>query len=301
MRVSFRLLGSSIVSLVGLVFLSAGAGCSDSGAEDPAVPSGTGAVESEQVGWSCVGSHSKKKASDARYYATSFGCYTSDAGKLMKDPGDNCLPGCPNIIGSALCPQAKTGPACEATIKWFAADAGRFGCGKRLEVTNPANGKKLVVAAIDYGPSCKVEAKVKHAALDLSYPSTWYLFKGQQGVVNRAAVTVVEVSATTPLGPVKTNPDSIDDPSDDPPADRGEGVETADVEVDDEGRPLASEPSDETEPLSCEAIGAAGVCDGDTLHTCADDGPVTTRCTEIGQRCGADPERAGYATCLPVK
>lgn len=300
MRTILRVVALSACSTVFATFVLGAVGCSsDEPTAAGAQAEGESSTTSDQVGWSCPGSYSKKKATDGAYYATSFGCYTSEAGKLMKDPGDNCLPGCQKIIGSALCPNAKTGPTCEAEIKWFAADAGRFGCGQRLKVTNPKNGKSLVVAAIDYGPSCKVESKVKHAALDLSYPSTWYLFQGQQGIVNRATVTVEEVGASTPLGPVKANPDAIvAEDAVDPPADEGDGTAEngPDVAVDADGEPLVS--TEPPVPLGCEALGEAGVCEGNTLHYCEAGVILTVPCSEIGGTCGPDPDLAGYSSCL---
>jgi hypothetical protein len=48
-----------------------------------------------------------------------------------------------------------------------------------------------------------VESKVDHAALDMSQPSTNYLFGGEQGIVDKSSVHVVEVDASVPLGPVE--------------------------------------------------------------------------------------------------
>ncbi len=153
--------------------------------------------------WSCNGTWGTTKAQNGNYYATSFGCWKDANGNSHSDPGDNCIPAClSKAKSSGLC-AGMTGPQCEESVKWFAADAGRFGCLSRLKVTNPKNGKSLIVTALDYGPHCSVENQVDHAALDLSYPSTTYLFGDQQGIVDKSSVHVVEVDPATPLGPVE--------------------------------------------------------------------------------------------------
>ena len=73
----------------------------------------------------------------------------------------------------------------------------------RLRVKNPKNGRSAVVAVLDYGPACWVEAKVSHAAIDLSYPAANYLFGGEVGINDQALTHVVEVDPSTPLGPVE--------------------------------------------------------------------------------------------------
>jgi hypothetical protein len=152
--------------------------------------------------WSCDGTWGTKKAENGDYYITAFGCYKDANGTMHQDPGDNCIPAClSQAKSSGLCANM-TGPTCEATVNWYAADAGRFGCLARLRVTNPANGKAVVVVALDYGPNCSIEKQASHAALDLSYPANDYLFGSEQGIVDKSKVHVVEVDASTPLGPV---------------------------------------------------------------------------------------------------
>ena len=94
-----------------------------------------------------------------------------------------------------------SGPDCEESVSWYAADGARFGCLARLKVTNEANGKAVVVVALDYGPACSVEATVKHAAIDLSYPADDYLFGDETGISDKALVHVDVVDPSTPLGP----------------------------------------------------------------------------------------------------
>lgn len=87
-----------------------------------------------------------------RIYATSwFGCYRKTDGTIFKDPTDNCLFAC----GNGLCASGLTGPECEASLEWFAADADRYGCGARIRVTNCANKKQVVLVTLDRGPNCK--------------------------------------------------------------------------------------------------------------------------------------------------
>jgi hypothetical protein len=159
-----------------------------------------GESSEEQVGWSCTGLTSSKRPADSRYYITSFGCWTDENGKERGDGADNCHPSCEaearNLCGSGL-----SWDDCEREIRWYTADADRFGCGAKLKVKNPANGKTVIVAAIDRGPNCRIEKTVKHAVLDLSMEASIFLFGGQRGVGDRAAVVVETVSASTPLGP----------------------------------------------------------------------------------------------------
>jgi hypothetical protein len=152
--------------------------------------------------WSCSGSYGKAKVEDGDYYATEFGCWTDGNGNVHTDPGDNCIPTCISQAQSdGLC-AGLDGPTCEETVNWYAADGARFGCLARLRVTNPANGKAVVVVALDYGPACSVEDSVSHAIIDLSGAANEYLFGGPQGASDMTTVHVVEVSKSTPLGPV---------------------------------------------------------------------------------------------------
>jgi hypothetical protein len=152
--------------------------------------------------WSCSGSYGKTKLEDGDYYATSFGCWTDASSTVHTDPGDNCIPGCLSQAQSdGLCANM-SGPECEESVNWYAADAGRFGCMARLRVENPANGKAVVVVALDYGPACWVEQSVSHGIVDLSGRVNQYLFGGDQGANDKTLVHVIEVDPSTPLGPI---------------------------------------------------------------------------------------------------
>jgi hypothetical protein len=140
---------------------------------------------------------------NGEYYATEFGCYVDSSDVVHQDPGDNCIPAClSQAQSSGLC-AGMSGPECEESVNWYAADGARFGCLARLKVTNASNGKAVVVVALDYGPACSVEATVSHAAIDLSYPADAYLFGGETGISDEALVHVDVVDSSTALGPVQ--------------------------------------------------------------------------------------------------
>lgn len=153
--------------------------------------------------WSCPGSYGTKKALDGDYFITAFGCWKDAAGVSHGDGQDNCIPSClAKAKSEGLCLPGDTGKQCEERVTWYTADAARFGCLARLEVTNPKTGKSVIAVALDYGPSCPaVENKVSKAVLDASGRVDRQLFGSDQGVLDRALVHVVEVDANTPLGP----------------------------------------------------------------------------------------------------
>ena len=154
------------------------------------------------VTWSCPGSWGTTQASDGKYFLTAFGCWIDASGAAHGDSGDNCLPSCLSEAKSeGLCASGDTGKACEQRVTWFVADAGRFGCGARVKVTNPSNGKSVVAVALDYGPACWVERNVHEGVLDASGRVDRYLFGSDMGAADHAAVQVEVVSKSTPLGP----------------------------------------------------------------------------------------------------
>ena len=152
--------------------------------------------------WSCTGTFGTSQPSDGRYDLTAFGCWTDSSGATHGDSGDNCIPGCLAKAKSAgVCAAGDTGKACEEHVSWYVADAARFGCLQRVKITNPANGRADVAIALDYGPACWVEAKVGKPGLDASGRVNRYLFGADQGITDRANVTVSLVADGTPLGP----------------------------------------------------------------------------------------------------
>jgi hypothetical protein len=219
-------------------------------------------------GWTCnsTGGGTTPSPTGA-YYATSFGCWLDANGHHRGDGGDNCVPWCIDQP-SDIC-GGQSGKACEEALGWYAANERRFGCGMRLQVTNPKNGKSVVVIVIDRGPSCSVEKKVSHWVLDLSYPSTNYLFGSPQGATDKALVDVVEVPATTPLGPATQPPPAPDSGEDDGP--------TADP---------------------CGGISYEGRCDGDTVSFCDGEQLHVVDCAPNGLHCGWNAARS-YYDCIP--
>lgn len=187
----------------GVVACASETDTSDAGSASEQTPARdfVGESSEEQVGWSCTGLTSSKRPSDSRYYITSFGCWTDANGKERGDGADNCHPAC-EAEARSLCGSGLSWDDCERKIRWYTADSDRFGCGAKLSVKNPANGKTVIVAAIDRGPNCRIEKTVKHAVLDLSMEASIFLFGGQRGVGDRAAVIVEPVGASTPLGPL---------------------------------------------------------------------------------------------------
>ncbi|MCC6645477.1 MAG: hypothetical protein IT374_07905 [Polyangiaceae bacterium] len=146
------------------------------------------------------GQTSKEVPSNGVYSTSWFGCYRKSDGSIYKDPGDNCEFACGP---KGHCPASQPGPECEATLKWFSADADRYGCGAKLRLTNCANGKRVILVALDRGPNCtSVEKKVGAPVLDMSHDAMVYLFDGATyGGNEKKRVVVEEVDAATPLGP----------------------------------------------------------------------------------------------------
>lgn len=153
--------------------------------------------------WSCGGLTGTSTNPEGIYFTTSFGCWVDDQGQAHSDAGDNCIPAC--SLASIGC-SGKTGPQCERSINWYTADSDRFGCGTKLLVTNPDNGKSAVLMAIDRGPNCRIERKVDHWVLDMSTRASIFFFGGQTSATERADVHVEIVDPSTPLGPTSLAP-----------------------------------------------------------------------------------------------
>jgi hypothetical protein len=181
---------------VALVTLGAMLACSAPPGDDGAV-GGSASIS----GQTCTNGYYTQPAANGVYYATDFGCSIAADGSHYTDPGDNCIPACLSTAQQSIC-AGMSGPDCEDAVTWYSADAARFGCMARLRVTNPANGKVAILAALDYGPGCSVEDNVDHAVLDMSQRAIEYLFGEEEGSTDRASVDVVAVASDTPLGPV---------------------------------------------------------------------------------------------------
>lgn len=146
------------------------------------------------------GNTTTEKAPNGLYATSWFGCYMQDNGTIYHDPYDNCEFACGN---QGLCPPDQSGPECEANLRWFAADADRFGCGGRIRVTNCENGKAVILVTLDRGPNCNTVEKACDApVLDMSHDAMVHLFDGGiYGGCDHQTVVVEEVDPATQLGP----------------------------------------------------------------------------------------------------
>lgn len=134
-------------------------------------------------------------------YSTSwFGCYFQSDGTIYMDPYDNCEFACGNM---GLCPAGQSGPECEANLRWFAANADRYGCGGRIRVTDCESGRAVILATLDRGPNCNtVEKACNTPVLDMSHDAMEHLFAGSTyGGCDHQAVVVEQVADDAPLGP----------------------------------------------------------------------------------------------------
>ncbi len=164
--------------------------------------SGADACMGQTSSWSCSGTTGQTKMQNGNYIATSFGCWVDGNGVSHQDSGDNCIPAClATLQQDGICANM-SGPACERHINWYAADRDRFGCGARIRVTNPDNGKSAIVEVIDGGPACFVEQNAHTGVVDLSNAVAHYLFGGEVGWSDMQKIHVVEVAPSTPLGPL---------------------------------------------------------------------------------------------------
>ncbi len=147
------------------------------------------------------GQTSKEVPSNDIYSTSWFGCYRKSDGTIYKDPGDNCEFACGP---KGHCPASQPGPECEAALRWFSADADRYGCGAKLRLTNCVNGKQVVVVALDRGPNCtSVEKAYGAPVLDMSHDAMVFLFDGKTyGGNDKKRIVVEEVAPSTPLGPL---------------------------------------------------------------------------------------------------
>jgi hypothetical protein len=148
----------------------------------------------------CTGLFNTQPSPTGAYYATDFGCSSNP---VFSDPGDTC--GSASCIQSAfqqgLCASGESNASCQRAVNWYSIGGASYGCGARLQVTNPANGKSVVVIVLDNGPSCTVENNAGFWVLDVSYPTIMYLFGSQEGYSDHAHIQVSVVGASTPLGP----------------------------------------------------------------------------------------------------
>jgi len=129
----------------------------------------------------CHGQASSAIPADGSYYMTTFG-----------GPGDHQQMSCGGYADG-------TG--------WYAASRQRYGCGAKLQVE--ANGKCVVLSALDYGPDVCVEAAAHKPIIDLSPRASKALYGvSGAGWSDHLAVTVTEVASSTPLGPCASGTDT---------------------------------------------------------------------------------------------
>ncbi len=169
-------------------------------AEQPVSAPGAGPIGP----WACSGVVGKTRPPDGRYWITTFGASSATSGTTCDDAEDNCIGACTgSAVKDRLCPasQVSTPAVCQRSIKWFVADQARFGCGSRVAVTNPSNGKSVVAYVLDEGPSCFVERRVSAPVLDASPAVNTYLTGSSQHGPGEVRVQAVLVPSTTPLGP----------------------------------------------------------------------------------------------------
>ncbi|HEY8087302.1 MAG TPA: hypothetical protein VIF09_05645 [Polyangiaceae bacterium] len=169
----------------------------------------------------CSGLYNTNPSPTGSYYATDFGCSSNP---YFDDPGDTC--GSASCIQSAydegVCSSGDSHASCQRKVNWYAVGGASYGCGARLQVTNPANGKSVVVMVLDNGPSCTVENNAGYWVLDVSYPTIMYLFGSEEGWGDHARIQANVVDSSTPLGPTSGSP-----PPPPPPPDAGTGADDA--------------------------------------------------------------------------
>lgn len=102
--------------------------------------------------------------------------------------------------------------------RWlYLADSWRFGCGARVKLTNPRNGRWCVAQVADVGPNICVERAAGRPIIDASPIVTRELYgRSAIGWSDRVPMVAERVASSTPLGcggpadsaapPVSTNP-----------------------------------------------------------------------------------------------
>jgi hypothetical protein len=231
----------------------------------------------------CSGVFNTNPSPTGAYYATDFGCSSSP---YFTDPGDTC--GSASCIQSAydegVCSSGQSNADCQRAVNWYSVGGASYGCGARLQVTNPANGKSVVVMVLDNGPSCTVENDANFWVLDVSYPTIQYLFGSEEGWGDHALVNAVVVGSSTPLGPTGGSPPPA------PPADdAGSSTDDAASPSDDAGSPSDDAASGDAGGISC-------ATDGDCNPGTDGSGQICVGGTCVAG-CNADWECPGSTTC----
>jgi hypothetical protein len=181
-----------------------------------------------------------------------------------------------------VCSSDQSHADCQRAVNWYAVGGSSYGCGARLQVTEPSSGKSVVVMVLDDGPSCTVENDANFWVLDVSYPTIMYLFGSEEGWGDHARVNAVVVDASTPLGPVTASPPPPPPP---PPVDGGAPADDAQSPASDSG----TSGHDGAAAATCSA-------DGDCNPGADGSGMICVDGTCVSG-CNADWECPGSTTC----
>jgi hypothetical protein len=268
-----------------------------------AVPSNIGTTSdavTPSSGWSgCSGTFDTTQSPTGAYFITDFGCSSSP---YFTDDSDNC---CPNGVVQAsadgLCAGGTTTAgctdnvgtsasiACERAVNWFSTGGSAFGMGTRLQLTRPDTGASVVVFVIDNGPACYREQQFGGYALDISYPAIIALYGEEEGVSDRATVTVTVVPSSTPLGLV-TSATFVDSGAPGAPEAGGNqdaGTQQSDASEVDEAAPSGDDAS----------TGTSCATDGDCNPGSDGSGMICTNGVCV-TGCNADWECPGATSCV---
>ena len=165
-------------------------------------------VGADECKYSCEGQMGTVVPEDGLYYATSFGCWMDRWGAIRSDTEDGCIPGGYwKAVDAHLCRSWMTGTECEVAIQYFTAGSSRYPYMTRLLLTNPENGKSVVAVVLDGGPHCWVENEVQFPVMDISVPTSLYLFESSSGWSEKQLIHVEVVPNDTPLGPTEIKPE----------------------------------------------------------------------------------------------
>ena len=240
----------------------------------------------------CSGLYNTNPSPTGSYYATDFGCSSNP---YFTDPGDTC--GSASCIQSAydegVCSSSDSHASCQRKVNWYSIGGASYGCGARLQVTNPSNGKSVIVIVLDNGPSCTFENDANFWVLDVSYPTIMVLFGSKRGSGDHALIQAsVVASSSTPLGPTSGSPPP-------PPPDAGTGSGGPGAPADDSGPDAGDDGGSENDALagSCVLAGRSfgpntctetQQCDGTTWVDRSSDPADCATAVEPGGACITD-------------
>jgi hypothetical protein len=281
------------VTLLALAFLAGGAaslsGCTSGEITEPLSAKGKGlTVCSGSHCYHCTGALSHDIPADGNFYLTSFG-----------GPTDSTTRGRRTACGGSV-----------DQLWWYSTSAARWGCGTKLRVVNPSNGKCGVVQVSDSGPALCTEQAAGRPILDASPLLSRHLFgTSSAGWSDHYAITVEQVDDSTPSGPCDgsaapspapspaptpapapspaPSPHPSSDPGSDPAASTDPG--SADPGTD----PGSSDPN----AALCAQLGYAGECNGSVLTWCENGQVKQVDCATTGATCGFESADVGN-NCL---